>query len=105
VHVRAETDVTQGRWRGGSITSSQSNDISPRSKSCLAFIAQAFAKGSAQGVIMPKLERSQWYDLCRDMNWQFKYVTEAELFPEALSQSQGIPAAAWWNWDEPYKIS
>lgn len=54
---------------------------------------------------MPKLERSQWYDLCRDMNWKFKYVTEAEVFPEALSQSHGIPSAAWWNWDEPYKIS
>jgi toluene monooxygenase system protein A len=54
---------------------------------------------------MPKLERSQWYDLSRDMNWHFKYVTEAEVFPEALSQSHGIPAADWWNWDEPYKIS
>jgi toluene monooxygenase system protein A len=54
---------------------------------------------------MPKLERSQWYDLCRDMNWQFKYVTEAEAFPEVLSQSHGIPTAGWWGWDEPYKIS
>jgi hypothetical protein len=25
---------------------------------------------------MPELERSQWYDLTRDMNWRFKYVTE-----------------------------
>jgi hypothetical protein len=24
---------------------------------------------------MPKLARSQWYELCRDVNWQFKYVT------------------------------
>ena len=54
---------------------------------------------------MPKLERSQWYDLSRDMNWRFKCATEAEVFPEALSQSHGIPAAAWWDWDEPYKIS
>ena len=54
---------------------------------------------------MPKLERSEWYELCRDMNWHFKYVTEAEVFPETLSQSHGIPAEAWWNWDEPYKIS
>src|SRR2546422_2305245 len=44
------------------------------------------------------LERSQWYDLYRDMNWHFKYVTEEEVFPEVLSQSHGIPAAAWWNW-------
>ena len=54
---------------------------------------------------MPKLERSQWYDLYRDMNWNFKYVTEAEVFPDVLAQSHSIPAAAWWNWDEPYKIS
>lgn len=54
---------------------------------------------------MPRLERSQWYDLCRDMNWSFKYATEGEVFPEALSEGHGIPAAAWWDWDEPYKIS
>ncbi len=46
---------------------------------------------------MPKLERSQWYDLSRDMNWSFKYVTEEEVLPEALSHSHGIPAAAWWE--------
>lgn len=54
---------------------------------------------------MPRLERSQWYDLRRDMNWSFKYVTEEEVFPEALSHSYGIPPADWWTWDEPYKIS
>jgi hypothetical protein len=40
---------------------------------------------------MPKLERSQW-DVCRDMNWNFKYVTEAEvgvgLTPEQISIQQ-----------------
>lgn len=54
---------------------------------------------------MPKLERSQWYELCRGMNCRFKYVTEADAFPEALSHSHGIPAAAWWSRDEPCKIS
>src|SRR4029077_9354614 len=63
------------------------------------------ARSAQGGVIIPKLERSQWYDLSRDMNWQFKYVSEAEVFPEALSHSHGIPAAAWWSWEEPYKIS
>jgi hypothetical protein len=28
-----------------------------------------------------------------------------QSFPEGLSQSYGIPAAAWWTWDEPYKIN
>ena len=32
---------------------------------------------------MPKLERSQWYDLSRDMNWNLKYVTEEEVFPDS----------------------
>jgi toluene monooxygenase system protein A len=54
---------------------------------------------------MPKLERSEWYELCRDTNWHFKYVTAAEAFPEALSQSHGIAAEAWRTCDEPYKIS
>lgn len=54
---------------------------------------------------MPRLDRSEWYDLCRDMNWSFKYVTDADVFPEALSHSCGIPPADWWAWDEPYKIS
>jgi len=43
-------------------------------------------------VTMPKLERSHWYDLCRDMNWQFKWLKDTEVFPEALSRSHGIPA-------------
>lgn len=46
---------------------------------------------------MPKLERSQWYDLCRDMHRQFKYVTEAEVFPEALSQSCSDKRRVQWN--------
>lgn len=54
---------------------------------------------------MPKLERSEWYDLTRDMNWHFKYVKEEEAFPEELSNSYGIPMEAWWVWDEPYKVT
>lgn len=40
---------------------------------------------------MPKLERSQWYDLCRDMNWSFKYVTEEEVFPNRFRKAKGYP--------------
>ncbi|MFC7660300.1 hypothetical protein ACFQV8_33435 [Pseudonocardia benzenivorans] len=54
---------------------------------------------------MPKLNRSEWYDLTRDMNWTFRYVEEEQVFPEALSNGRGIPAEEWWRWDEPYKIS
>lgn len=54
---------------------------------------------------MPKLQRPEYYDLTRDMNWRFRYVSEGEVFPEGLSQSFGIPAEAWWTWDEPYKLT
>ena len=54
---------------------------------------------------MPRLERTQWDDLTRDMNWQFTYVTEEDVFPKQLCDSRDIPAEVWWQWDEPYKIS
>jgi len=55
---------------------------------------------------MPRLERSQWYDLARDMNWTFRYVDHDQVFPRELSDDRGIPAEAWWRaWDEPYRIT
>ena len=54
---------------------------------------------------MPRLARSEWYDLIRDMNWNFRYVSTEEVFPKDLSQDFGVPAQEWWAWDEPYKIS
>ncbi|WP_040790839.1 aromatic/alkene/methane monooxygenase hydroxylase/oxygenase subunit alpha [Nocardia paucivorans] len=53
---------------------------------------------------MPKLSRSDWYDLSRDMNWTFRYVTEDEVFPEELSGSHRVSSEGWSKWDEPYKI-
>ena len=54
---------------------------------------------------MPQLPRSEWYDLTRDMNWNFSYVTDEQVFPEEMSESYGVPKEAWWTWDEPYKIT
>lgn len=54
---------------------------------------------------MPQLARSEWYDLTRDMNWKFSYVTDEQVFPEELSKSFGVPTELWWTWDEPYKIT
>ncbi len=55
---------------------------------------------------MPKLSRSDYYDLTRDMNWHLKYVTEEEAFPADLAgDSQDIPLEEWWKWDEPYKLT
>lgn len=54
---------------------------------------------------MPRLSRSEWYDLTRDMNWDLTYISEDEAFPPELSNSFGVPAHDWWVWDEPYKIT
>jgi toluene monooxygenase system protein A len=54
---------------------------------------------------VPNLPRSAWYDLTRDMNWMLSYVTEEEAWPAELSNGFGLPAEAWWTWDEPYKIT
>jgi hypothetical protein len=39
---------------------------------------------------MPKLQRRDYYDTARDMNWAFSYVSEDEVFPEELTTSFGI---------------
>jgi toluene monooxygenase system protein A len=54
---------------------------------------------------MPKLQRRDYYDTARDMNWAFSYVNEDEVFPEELSKSFGIKGDEWWGWDEPYKLT
>ncbi|MEZ5094856.1 MAG: hypothetical protein R2731_01145 [Nocardioides sp.] len=46
---------------------------------------------------MPRLPRSDWYDLTRDMNWHLSYVTDDEAFPEDLSHSHGIAPESWWS--------
>ncbi|MGH3802191.1 MAG: aromatic/alkene/methane monooxygenase hydroxylase/oxygenase subunit alpha [Pseudonocardiaceae bacterium] len=54
---------------------------------------------------MPRLARSDWYNLARDMNWKVSYVDEEEAWPDEMSTSHGIPMEDWWGWDEPYKVS
>lgn len=55
---------------------------------------------------MPKLGRSEWYDLTRDMNWDFKYVKYEEVFPpEAAGDYNAVPKEEWYTWDEPYKVT
>ena len=50
---------------------------------------------------MPKLSRSDWYDLARDTNWTFSYVKEGDVFPEELSGTGRVFSEAWLAWDEP----
>jgi toluene monooxygenase system protein A len=54
---------------------------------------------------MAMLERSEWYDLARATNWSPRYVSEAELYPDLLSDPYHLPAEGWERYDEPYKVA
>lgn len=54
---------------------------------------------------MPELKREDWFDLGRRLDWTPEYVSREELFPGFASDASNLPAAAWEQWDEPYKVS
>lgn len=54
---------------------------------------------------MPRLARSEWYDITRDMNWKLSYVDEEAAWPTDLSNAYQVPQEQWWTWDEPYKVT
>src|SRR5262245_30692905 len=51
------------------------------------------------------LKRDQWLDLARKLDWDYSYVDERELFPEAASGKPWLPHAEWASWDEPYRTT
>jgi toluene monooxygenase system protein A len=51
------------------------------------------------------LERKDWLDLARKLDWEFSYVSEREVFPEVMSGSPWLEHALWQGWDEPYRTS
>lgn len=51
------------------------------------------------------MNRSEWFDLARKLDWEFSYVREEEVFPADVSGRPWLPAKAWSGWDEPYKTT
>ncbi len=51
------------------------------------------------------LNRDQWLDLARKLDWDLSYVTEQEAFPADISGRPWLPHAEWSAWDEPYRTS
>jgi toluene monooxygenase system protein A len=49
--------------------------------------------------------REDWQDLARRLDWEFSYVEEKEVYPEAMSGAPWLPHGAWAAWDEPYKTT
>src|SRR6267154_5272860 len=54
---------------------------------------------------MTRMEREEWYNIARDVDWTRSYVDEEAVFPEWLSGSGKVPREAWKSWDEPYKCA
>jgi 1,2-phenylacetyl-CoA epoxidase catalytic subunit len=51
------------------------------------------------------LNRDDWYETSRDLNWTVSYVDPAEAFPKTWSGSGDIPENAWDAWEEPFRVS
>ncbi len=51
------------------------------------------------------LERDEWLDLARKVDWELTYVGERDAFPEVASGSPWLPGSAWRAWDEPFRTS
>ena len=51
------------------------------------------------------LGRDEWLDLARKLDWTFSYVSERDVYPEAVSGAPWLEHEAWRDWDEPYRTS
>lgn len=54
---------------------------------------------------MALLNRDDWYDIARDVDWTFGYVDRDAAFPEEWVGAKGIPLEAWEDWEEPFRVS
>jgi hypothetical protein len=51
------------------------------------------------------LNRDDWYDCARDLEWTLSYVDHEVAFPQDRIGAPNVPAAAWQAWDEPFRVS
>jgi toluene monooxygenase system protein A len=51
------------------------------------------------------LNRDDWYQTSRDLDWTLSYVDHEVAFPAEWGGTDGIPAEAWEGWDEPFRVS
>ena len=51
------------------------------------------------------LNRDDWYETSRDLDWTLSYVDPEVAFPARWSGVGDVPADAWQGWDEPFRVS
>lgn len=48
--------------------------------------------------------REDCESLARDLDWRYSYVSEKDVFPEAVSGRPWRPQADWAGWNDPYRV-
>lgn len=48
---------------------------------------------------MAVLNRDDWYDIARDVEWTLSYVRQEDASPAEWQETAGIPRGAWQSWD------
>lgn len=51
------------------------------------------------------LNRDDWYETSRDVDWTLSYVDRDAAFPSAWTGARDIPDDAWQAWEEPFRVS
>ena len=51
------------------------------------------------------LNRDDWYETSRDLDWTLSYVQPDAAFPASWSGAADIPPDAWQAWEEPFRVS
>jgi toluene monooxygenase system protein A len=52
------------------------------------------------------LSRDEWLDIARKVDWTYRYVSEAEIFPQEMSGTPWLAHdEAWADWSEAYRTS
>lgn len=54
---------------------------------------------------MTLLNRDDWYDIARDVDWTLSYVDKKDAYPNTWAGADGVPEEAWSAWDEPYRCT
>jgi hypothetical protein len=51
------------------------------------------------------LNREEWLPLARQLDWDFLYTTEQEVYPEVISGHPWLRHSSWQDWEEAFKTS
>jgi hypothetical protein len=51
------------------------------------------------------LNRDDWYEISRDLDWTLSYVSHAAAFPPDWTGAANLPGDAWQAWEEPFRVS